>query len=329
MFNSLLEELTFGPVRSSPVRVLTKALIGNKIEDVVWFVFLLEDFSLDIWLYNCELLICHYLLECIMESKLKSFHYVNQRTTFTSEIEATIKKCSKFTIRLGSTFLLLHVYNDAEDAWCNGVIQRKQLGTSIFRNISNFARLIMNLISFTFLSEYQMTGNNLLTQFMLSKGSLTDPGVYVSSYESLNHLSLLNCAFSENNVLKLSESIACLTFMQHVNLSGNNICNRAAEFLSIAIDNNSYLQHLELANCFIQEEGLMSICNVIKNIVLLTLDLNCNFISEKVAAILVQSFTSGECIECFYLSKCSLNDNGLYVLINALNQIKSLKSNWT
>ena len=46
-----------------------------------------------------------------------------------------------------------------------------------------------------------MTGNNLLTQLMLSKGSLTDPGVYVSSYESLNHLSLLNCAMSENNVL--------------------------------------------------------------------------------------------------------------------------------
>jgi len=41
--------------------------------------------------------------------------------------------------------------------------------------------------------------------------------------------------------------------MQHVNLSGNNICNKAADFLSIAIDNNIYLQHLELANCFIKE----------------------------------------------------------------------------
>ena len=110
----------------------------------------------------------------------------------------------------------------------------------------------------------------------------------------------------------------------HINLSGNNITNQAAEALSVGIAKNTILQHLELESCNLHGNGLKSICTVIKDKNLRTLNLNHNCITDQVADDLARFIIIG-CIENLQLKGCSLKHNGIKVLIKSLTKIKSLK----
>ncbi|XP_065918838.1 protein NLRC5-like [Dysidea avara] len=141
---------------------------------------------------------------------------------------------------------------------------------------------------------------------------------------SLQHLSLCNCKLQEQDVLVVCDAINTNSSLHHINLSGNNITNQAAEALSAGIAKNTILQHLELENCNLHGNGLKSICTVIKDISLKTLNLSHNCITDQVADELAHFIRKG-CIENLQLKGCSLKHNGIKVLIKYLAKIKFLK----
>jgi len=96
----------------------------------------------------------------------------------------------------------------------------------------------------------------------------------------LQQIILFHCKLQSQDVELTCQA---LTFMKlhHINLSGNSICNNAAEILANDVAQNPSLKHLELASCNLHEENLRLICFAIKH--LQTLNLNCNCITDQIA----------------------------------------------
>ena len=171
--------------------------------------------------------------------------------------------------------------------------------------------------------------NNSMQSFVISDMIVSDMMCIADAFKcstSLKYLNLHNCRLQDKDVLLVCEVVKTFTDLLHLNVSGNNITDQSAEILAMGITNNTGLQHLELAGCNLHEEGLRLISIAIKDRNLQTLNLNCNCITDQNASNIAHYIKSKSCIKTLYMSRCSLQCNGIKALISALATTKSLKA---
>ena len=310
--------------------------LGNTYEELVQMVLILAGKCVEVSFYYCKFSFQH-VIDCAIKSNILSFHYFDQNDL---PIAAEITQTAELVIKFGDDPLPLHIYNiltkKTLDLFEEAVVQRNCLGTFIFRNCTD--KDIENILScFDFFLHKNKNSSQkarsttvfpqLLTHFLLNKHCLTSRTLIntVIKCPSLRRFSLCNSALQDHDILQVCKVIETFTSLLYINLSGNNISVQAAEFLSVGINNNVHLQHLELENCSMCEKGLKFICVAVSHRDLLTLNLTGNCISDNVADQVANVITSGNCIENLHLRKCSLKCHGVQVLTTALTDIKSLE----
>ena len=291
--------------------------LGTKINEVARITSLLSKSSQRIYLYDCNTSFEH-AFKSVMRCKSSSFHFVREGSTSSETIRCAVEKFAEFAITLGEDVLPLHVltekcFQDIED-----FIHGNAHGTYVFKFCSQ--EIIVNLSFFSSLENVH--------RFVLKKFLKFSRMYFTTVFEKskpLQYLKLCNCRLQNYFIKSLCYALQKLLHLQNIILSGNNISEEAAKSLASSINDMTKLQHLELERCNLHEEGLASICNVIVNKKLLTLNLSYNIITDQLANKLAQMITENSCIEVIQLSKCSLQYNGMRAILLALGKIESLK----
>ena len=145
---------------------------------------------------------------------------------------------------------------------------------------------------------------------------------------SLNYIKLSYSMLSRKEDVLVCEILNHLPVptLVHINLSHNNIFTAAAELLASSIKKSSFLQHLELPSCSLQEQSVRLICDAIKDMKLLTLNLSCNCIRGDVVTKLANVISKLHCIECLLLKNCSLLDKEIIKIFAVLANKNTLKT---
>ena len=326
--------------------------LGDTYEELVQMVLILAKKSVKVCLHDCKLSF-HNVIDCVMRSEILSFHYFEQRNLTFVEIETAIVQTAELVINLGDSTLPLHFYNILTEKTL-GLIKEElvqsstHLGTFIFRNCrdEDIKEILLYFDSFLTCKNMNSTVTlqetidkpkttivftQLLTHFLLNVCCLTSQAVIdsitdvIKQCRSMQNFSLVNSTLQDHNILLVCETVETFTSLLYINLSGNDISIQAAESLSVGINNNVHLRHLELANCSLYKESLRLICIAIGNRDLQTLNLSGNCITDNIAYQLANVITSAKCIENLHLERCSLQCHGIQVLTTALTNIKSLK----
>jgi len=142
---------------------------------------------------------------------------------------------------------------------------------------------------------------------------------------SLDYINVSYSMLPNKDILLVSKILNHLTTLVHINLSHNNIFTEAAELVASGIQKNSFLQHLELASCSLQEQSVRLICDAIAHKTLITLNLSYNCIRDDVNFKLADVISTLNCIECLLLKNCSLY-KGINKIIAVLANKNTLKT---
>jgi len=305
--------------------------------------------STRVTLHNCNL---PYLdvIESVLKSEILSVHYVESKNVSLKDIEIMSKELADFTIKLGDDALPLHIYNVKVKTL--GILQEDILhgdnqGTFLFRNCrgDDINEIVSCFSSFSNWKYFNLSSGvtiqksifqqitpilrqKALSQFVLS-APCSDQTAVADGFKnstSLQHLSLMNCKLHHQDILSVCDAVVSITTLVHINLSGNQISNQAAVILATGIIFNVFLQHLELASCNLYEGGLRSICDAIKSRNILSLNISCNSVTDKVALDLADALMSINNIENLHMKRCALKSNGIQVLITGLAKINCLKT---
>ena len=165
-----------------------------------------------------------------------------------------------------------------------------------------------------------MENLRVLKQVNLHNNILTHEAIAVILRDKylLRQLNFSHCKLQETQILKI-----CLTLrnmkLTGINLSYNNITNKAAEALASLLCNQS-ITHIEMANCNLQEEGISCIINALKHKSLKHLNLSGNRITDFSAANISAIFHNNPNITSLDLSNCSLEDIGIVEILTSLKQ---------
>ena len=143
----------------------------------------------------------------------------------------------------------------------------------------------------------------------------------ISKNQSLNSLSLSDCAIQEAGFLKITESLLN-TNLTHLDVSLNVITNNVAAKL---IGNSLNLKFLNISNSDFHESGIQTLLYSITNMSNLR---SINFggceMNNTDAQLLAASITANDTLEQLILAKCVLQSAGLVSVLDALKKLCTL-----
>ena len=323
---------------------------GSTFNRIAQVALMLADRSMKCCLHSCDVPLLD-IVESVMKSKMLSFHYAKENSTVFNQNLNAINQQVEFAIKLGDNVLPLHMYNVTDKTLRvvkKDVLQGDTQGMFVFRNceskdiqdivtcfssLPNWQYFILNtrlvVEKCVFNQIIPILMQKAISQFMLNTcWSLNQAADGIADIfrnsTSLQQLSLCNCKLQNQNILLICEAVCTINTLVHINLSGNTISNQAAVALAKGISTNVHLQNLELAKCNLYDEGLGLICHAISTRKMLTVNLNCNCITDKVAESLAHAITSINCVKNLYLKRCSMKYKGIQLLIAAFGQLKCL-----
>jgi len=293
--------------------------LGSKYHEVSQVVNFLARISTEgIHLFDCEVFVSHILEAVMINNEVSSFHITMKKSsTISTEISSAVRKLAEFAVILGEDNLPLHAFNMSGRSFTKQMIQENACGTFVFKNCID--ENIYDILSYC-ISRQKLVSLVLKQSIVFQK---VIPLLRKDKLVLLQSLILFHCKLRMEDVALTCGALVCINLV-HLNLSGNYISNSAAEILANGI--TSFLQHLELADCNLREEGLALICSTIKDRNLLTLDLSGDCITDQIACILANAILNSCCMEYLHLSRSLLQCNGIKMLVSALVQIKSLRS---
>ena len=148
----------------------------------------------------------------------------------------------------------------------------------------------------------------------------------ISNNLAIEHLNLYSCKLFENDVEIIAISLQKLTSLKYLNLSFNDVTNRAAEELSTAIANNFTIEYLNLANCKLKETEIVTIGSALQKIhTLKDLDLGSNEIINKAADVIANVIYNNTTMKKISLRNCNLTEPDDEKFFRALKVITSLE----
>ena len=138
----------------------------------------------------------------------------------------------------------------------------------------------------------------------------------------LEQLNLSHCKLLNPELVKISLAAK----VNSINLSYNNISDYSANALTSLLCNRS-LNHLEMSNCNLQEEGMSCIINTLKYKSLKYLDFSGNRVTDFLATEISAEISNNPYITHLDLSNCSLQEIGIVEILTSLKEhISHLKS---
>ena len=140
-------------------------------------------------------------------------------------------------------------------------------------------------------------------------------------FKSSAHLKPTSDGRGINDVLMSLTTLKCLTYL---NLRSCYITDEASKLLSVIIVNNKYLSHLDLANCKLHDNYLISITKELQP-TLKYLSLSSNIVTNKAAHEMSSAVRNNFSLQHLSLSDCELDEKGLIDIAEALCSISSIK----
>ena len=148
----------------------------------------------------------------------------------------------------------------------------------------------------------------------------------ITNNPAIEYLNLYSCKLFENDVEKIAISMQKLTTLKYLNLSYNDVTNRAALTLSTAIAKNLSLEHLYLSNCKLKEAEIVAIGGELQKIhTLKELDFGSNEIINKAADIIANVIYNNTTMKKITLRNCNLTEPDDEKIFRALKVITSLE----
>ena len=140
----------------------------------------------------------------------------------------------------------------------------------------------------------------------------------VRNATSLQVICLSECCLQESGLIKIFSHI--ISVLKHVDLSSNPVSNNAAKSVADVICKD--VEHLDLSNCQLQEEGFSLILKAVRfcECELKYIDLNSNHISIALAEDVAALISGNHRLDYLCLSNCSLLKEGFLKIANALEK---------
>ena len=294
--------------------------IGSVYHETVYLAHLLSERSENVYFYDCKpSFTC--LLRSVIDCRISVFHFMKDSSEPTEDIRFTVGRLAELAVVIGKDVLPLNVCNKTEKSFFQKIktpIQNENYGTYMFWNctdqgIKDFLSSLIyerNVTQFVLRSSCRESMQSILYDILNRNTS------------SLQLINLCDCRLQTNHMESLCRLLR-YTNAVHLNLSGNNICNSFAKILESGYIQS--LQHLELERCNLHEEGFISICKVINNLKLKTLNLSYNCVTDQVAKQLADIIKNHSCLENLFLKRCLLQYDGIKAILSSLASLRCLK----
>ena len=164
---------------------------------------------------------------------------------------------------------------------------------------------------------------------------------FISRNLQLEVLNLSKCNLQENGMRSILKALNTSS-LKHINFSsikyvyycGNDNSKNSKDQPTLAfsinllpsiINNNQSLEHVNISNCKLTEDGF---AEIMKNISLLKLvrhlDISSNTMTDKVADYVALAIRSNRNLEYLNVSNCYIGEDGLFTVFNALSDLSSL-----
>ena len=150
---------------------------------------------------------------------------------------------------------------------------------------------------------------------------------YISSIIVLNCLNLSNCHLRLKEIKQVFSVLKQMRYLQHIDLSGNDMTDDSVSNMEAMIVNNKQLQRLFLPNCILSQASLRIIIQAMHTASLLEyVDFSTNEVDDGLASDIAALFASNNQLKRLYFAKLTLQQSGFQHLKNCLNKIEGLKS---
>ena len=134
----------------------------------------------------------------------------------------------------------------------------------------------------------------------------------------LERLNLSNCKLLNPELINISLALNNAK-LKNINLSYNTISDYAAKALTPLLRIRS-LDHMEMSNCNLQEEGMALIINTLKHKSLEYLDFSGNRVTDFLATEISAGISNNPYITHLDLSNCSLQEIGIVKILTSLEE---------
>jgi len=142
----------------------------------------------------------------------------------------------------------------------------------------------------------------------------------------LIHLCLSHCNLYEQSFLLIAKSLAMMTTLRHLDLSGNTIDIQIAHAISNCTANNHNLEYFDISHCAISENEMQIIVASMKEINFLRhLNISCCEINQFVVDDLVAVINSNRELEHLDISNCHVEEDGMLKILQPLLQMHTLR----
>ena len=139
-------------------------------------------------------------------------------------------------------------------------------------------------------------------------------------------MNLSRCGLQESALIKImnSENIS----LKHLDNNCNTITDEAAKYVAKANCISRDLEHVDLSYCGLQQVGFSFILKSLEKATSLNfLDLSSNAIDDSLCTAISKCILNNiSSLKHLNLASCSLTENGLLIIVQALNQNKLLNS---
>ena len=149
----------------------------------------------------------------------------------------------------------------------------------------------------------------------------------IASNNSLEHIEVSNCNLNESAIVKLATAMESTSLLKYLCLSSNVLSDLAATELAVTLSTMKSLQHLDLSSTKLKEAGIIAIVRGLSNANLHDLFFNnCNITYSAAIEIASCIASNFKCFKNLGLSNCTLEEESLACITEALINTKSLNS---
>jgi len=155
--------------------------------------------------------------------------------------------------------------------------------------------------------------------------------MFLASSVCMQHLDISDCKVTKEGMQTITSSLKMINSLKHLDISYCTInCSSAADNLSTALLCNTRLEHLNLANCLVQNTSIIKILKALEQIHSLKyLNLKSNFWHKSVSSTVVKSLASvinsNSSLEYMGFSNCRLLGTEVTCIMQAICGLSHLQ----
>ena len=193
--------------------------------------------------------------------------------------------------------------------------------------IANIATALTNTST---LRYFNLGHNEIITDNAADKVASV-----IANNLSLQNLNLSNCHLQESGNIILAGALAKLTSLVSIDMSKNNITDNCTQSIAAAVKNNSFLEKLNLSNCFpygadllckTKKKGIYDILESLNTLTCLTyLDLHLCYINDEASKLLPVVISNNKSLSYLDLTDCKLDEITLISIAKNLQSTVTLK----